>query len=169
MIRACPATEFNIILAIINDGAQAYRGVIPGDRLNDPYMSGQELQHEIASGVVFWGYEQEGELVGVMGMQDVQDVTLIRHAYVRTVCRRHGIGGSLLSHLRSLSRRPILIGTWKAASWAIDFYQKNGFRLVGEEEKVLLLRKYWSIPQRQIDTSVVLVDGAWKSSESSES
>jgi len=121
-------------------------------------MPEQELRHAIASAVVFWGCEQEGELVGVMGIQDVADVTLIRHAYVRTAHRGRGIGAALLLHLRSLAAKPILIGTWTAAAWAIRFYQKHGFRQVADDEKRRLLKKYWSIPQRQIETSVVLAE-----------
>ena len=158
MIRLCKDTDFDAIVEIINDGAQAYRGAIPADRWKDPYMPEQELRHELAGGVVFWGFEENGELVGVMGIQDVADVTLIRHAYVRTVNRGRGIGAALLLHLRSLATKPILIGTWKAATWAIRFYQKHGFRLVAEDEKNRLLKKYWSIPQRQIETSVVLAE-----------
>ena len=158
MIRLCKDTDFDAIVEIINDGAQAYRGAIPADRWKDPYMPEQELRHELAGGVVFWGFEENGELVGVMGIQDVVDVTLIRHAYVRTVNRGRGIGAALLLHLRSLATKPMLIGTWKAATWAIRFYQKHGFRLVAEDEKNRLLKKYWSIPQRQIETSVVLAE-----------
>ena len=158
MIRLCKDTDFGAILEIINDGAQAYRGAIPDDCWKEPYMPEQELRHAIASGVVFWGCEQEGELVGVMGTQDVADVTLIRHAYTRTAHRGRGIGAALLLHLRSLAAKPILIGTWTAAAWAIRFYQKHGFRQVADDEKSRLLKKYWSIPQRQIETSVVLAE-----------
>lgn len=160
MIRPCIDTDFDAIAAIINDGAQAYRGVIPADCWTEPYMPEQELRHELAGGVVFWGFEENGELVGVMGIQDVAEVTLIRHAYVRTAYRRRGIGAALLSHLRGLAGKPILIGTWKAATWAIRFYQQHGFRLVAEDEKIRLLKKYWSIPQRQVETSVVLAEEA---------
>ena len=158
MIRRCKDTDFDAIVEIINDGAQAYRGAIPADCWKDPYMPEQELRHELAGGVVFWGYEENGELVGVLGIQEVADVTLIRHAYVRTAHRRRGIGAALLSHLRRLAGKPILIGTWNAATWAIRFYRKRGFRLVAEEEKIRLLTKYWSIPQRQVETSVVLAE-----------
>jgi len=147
--------------AIINDAAQAYRGVIPADRWTEPYMSREYLQHEIDVGVAFWGYEESGELIGVMGIQDVQDVTLIRHAYVRTARRGKGIGGTLLSELKQMTRRPTLVGTWKAAVWAVRFYEKHGFRLVTEQQKELLLRKYWKIPERQVETSVVLADRTW--------
>lgn len=136
----------------------AYRRVIPDDRWKEPYMTMEELEHEIAEGVVFWGYEEDGRLAGVMGIQDVRDVTLIRHAYVRTDRRRDGIGGKLLSHLRTLTQRPVLIGTWRDAVWAVRFYEKNGFRLVSEVEKNRLLGTYWSIPERQVETSVVLAD-----------
>ena len=158
MIRPCADADFPAILEIINDGAQAYRGVIPADCWHEPYMPEAELAHQIESGVRFWGCEETAELVGVMGIQDVRDVTLIRHAYVRTANRRRGIGASLLSHLRSLAGKPILIGTWAAASWAIRFYEQHGFALVDDEQKNRLLRKYWSVPERQVETSVVLAD-----------
>ena len=136
MIRLCADADFHAILEIINDAAQAYRGAIPADRWREPYMQEAELAHQIDSGVRFWGYEEEGgELVGVMGIQHVRDVTLIRHAYVRTVCRNRGIGASLLVHLRTLTAKRILIGTWAAASWAIRFYEKQGFALIGGDEK----------------------------------
>ena len=159
MIRACTDGDFETMYEIVNDAAQAYKGIIPADRWKEPYMPREELQHEIDDGVQFWGCEEDGELIGVMGIQDVQDVTLIRHAYVRTTQRRKGIGGKLLSHLVALTNRPILIGTWVAAGWAIRFYEKHGFRLVGEQKKNRLLARYWSIPERQVETSVVLVEG----------
>ncbi len=158
MIRRCTLSELEAIYTIINDAAQAYRGVIPPDCWKEPYMSQDELRGEIRSGVEFWGYEEGGQLVGVMGMQDVQDVTLIRHAYVQTARRKQGVGGALLASLREQARRPLLIGTWAAAAWAIRFYQKHGFRLVSQEEKDQLLRRYWAISERQIESSVVLVD-----------
>lgn len=156
MIRRCKESETETIFSIINDAARAYIGVIPADRLNNPYMSMDELRHEINSGVQFWGCEEDNELVGVMGIQDVKDVTLIRHAYVRTARRNQGIGAALLSYLRAMTTRPILIGTWADASWAIRFYKKHGFRQVTPEEKDRLLKTYWSIPDRQVQTSVVL-------------
>lgn len=158
MIRPCHDHEFDTIWAIINDGAQAYKGVIPEDRWTEPYMSKEKLQHEIDDGVMFSGYEDAGTLVGVMGIQEVGDVTLIRHAYVCTSHQNHGIGGQLLSHLRKLASGPILIGTWTDASWAIKFYERHGFRVVPPAEKERLLRKYWKIPQRQMETSVVLAE-----------
>ncbi len=158
VIRQCRSDEFEMIGEIINDGARAYRGVIPEDRWHEPYMSTEELAGQIDEGVVFWGSEDNGRLVGVMGIQDVQDVTLIRHAYVRTAFRNQGIGSSLLKHLCSLTSRPLLVGTWAAAFWAIAFYEKHGFRKVSTAEKDRLLRKYWSIPERQVETSVVLAD-----------
>jgi N-acetylglutamate synthase-like GNAT family acetyltransferase len=161
MIRPCREIDFESIYTIINDAAEAYRGVIPADRWHEPYMSREQLRQEIKSGVCFWGYEEEGELAGVMGIQDVQDVTLIRHAYVRTARRNQGIGGKMLAELRKLASRPILIGTWAAATWAIRFYQQHGFRLVTPEEKDRLLQQYWSIPERQIETSVVLAEQTW--------
>jgi len=164
MIHPCTPSDFDTILTIINDAAAAYKGVIPADRWHEPYMSAEYLRGEIDAGVVFYGYEQEPEkLLGIMGIQDVQDVTLIRHAYVRTVCRGRGIGSKLLAHLRTLSDRPILIGTWADASWAIRFYQGHAFRVVTPKEKDMLLRRYWSIPDRQVATSVVLVDERYAS------
>jgi GNAT superfamily N-acetyltransferase len=161
MIRKCDDTDFETIYEIVNDGAQAYKGVIPADRLKEPYMDRDELRHEIDTGVEFWGYEEAGELLGVMGIQHVIDVTLIRHSYVRTARQNKGIGGKLLLHLRTMTSRPILIGTWADASWAIRFYEKHGFRVVTVEEKNRLLKKYWSIPDRQIETSVVLAEEDW--------
>ncbi|MGB8474162.1 MAG: GNAT family N-acetyltransferase [Candidatus Acidiferrum sp.] len=161
MIRQCRDAEFDVIHAIINDAAMAYEGVIPPDCWKESYMSKDELRHEIGQGIVFWGFEQLGELAGVMGIQDVQDVTLIRHAYVRTAKRNQGIGGELLTFLRSHTGRPILIGTWADAVWAVRFYEERGFRLVSTTEKDRLLKKYWSVPQRQIETSVVLADRRW--------
>ena len=157
MIRRCHESDLNAVFEIINDAAQAYKGVIPADRWHEPYMSSQELRHEIEDGVVFWGFELEGELAGVMGIQDKGDVTLIRHAYVRTRLQKQGIGAKLLKYLEGTTQKPIMIGTWKAASWAISFYEKNGYLLVSEAEKSRLLSRYWSIPERQIETSVVLV------------
>lgn len=161
MIRSCTNADFETIYSIINDAAEAYRGVIPADRWHEPYMPREELQREIESGVRFWGFEVDGELAGVMGIQDVQDVTLIRHAYVQTARRGQGIGGQLIAELRKLTSRPLLMGTWAAATWAIRFYQSHGFRLVTPEEKDRLLKKYWSIPERQVETSVVLADQRW--------
>lgn len=158
MIRLCRDDELPTIFEIINDAASAYRGVIPADRWKEPYMPEEELRHEIADGVVFWGLEADGRLVGVMGIQDVADVTLIRHAYVRNECRGQGLGTQLLAHLRTLSQRPILIGTWADAAWAVAFYEKHGFCRVGVAEKNRLLRKYWKIPDRQVETSVVLAE-----------
>lgn len=157
-IRPCTDDDFDAICAIINDAAEAYRGIIPPDRWHEPYMPREELLQQIRDGVIFYGYQTDNGLLGVMGLQHVQDVTLVRHAYVRTAHRKSGIGGKLLRHLRGLTDRPILIGTWAAATWAIAFYEKHGFRQVTPDEKNRLLRKYWSIPDRQIETSVVLSD-----------
>ena len=161
MIRPCTDQDFDEILEVINDAAQAYQGVIPSDRFKDPYMPREELRREIEHGVRFWGYEQDGRLLGVMGVQDVEDVTLIRHAYVRTTHRRRGIGGRMLSDLRSRATRPLLVGTWVAAEWAIEFYRQHGFEMVPPDQVPLLLRRYWSVPERQIATSVVLAEKAW--------
>ena len=162
MIRACTESDFDDIYAIINDAAQAYRGVIPEDRWHEPYMPISDLQHEIDHDVCFWGYEDNGELIGVMGIQDKGEVVLIRHAYVRTDRRKQGVGTKLLHYLESRSVKPILIGTWSDATWAISFYQKNGYRLLGEDEKTRLLKRYWSIPERQVETSVVLADEKYR-------
>lgn len=161
MIRRCEVGDFDLIYDIVNDGALAYKGVIPKDRWREPYMSKQELRHEIDDGVAFWGFEENGSLGGVMGLQPVQDVTLIRHAYVRTESQRRGIGARLLSHLRKLTAGPRLIGTWADAVWAIRFYEKHGFRIVPEEQKDRLLKRYWGITERQIETSIVLADAQW--------
>jgi N-acetylglutamate synthase-like GNAT family acetyltransferase len=161
MIRRCGDCDFELIWTIINDGAQTYKGTIPADCWTERYMSREKLQDEIDKGVVFWGYEEAGALVGVMGIQQVQDVTLVRHAYVRTSSQKRGIGAELLSHMRELASGPMLIGTWAAAVWAIHFYERHGFRMVSPEEKDRLLKRYWTVPERQIDTSVVLADSKW--------
>ena len=162
MIRRCQEGDFEEIWSIVNDGAQAYKGIIPADRWTAPYMSREKLRHEIDAGVLFWGCEENGVLAGVMGIQSVQDVTLIRHAYVRTAWQRRGIGARLLSHLRQLAGAPILIGTWADALWAIRFYHRHGFQQVSAVEKDRLLKQYWNVPQRQIETSVVLADARWR-------
>jgi N-acetylglutamate synthase-like GNAT family acetyltransferase len=166
MIRRCDDRDFDTVWAIINDGAQAYKGTIPADRWTQPYMPREKLQHEIDEGVVFWGYEEAGNLTGVMGIQPVQDVTLIRHAYVRTTSQKQGIGAKLLLHLLELADGPVLIGTWADAVWAIRFYQRHGFQVVSPQEKNRLLKKYWSIPERQVETSVVLADSTWQQKQS---
>lgn len=160
-IRKSRAGESAAMLAIINDAAQAYKDVIPADRWHEPYMPADELEAEIAAGVVFWVAEEDGRLLGVMGIQDKGEVALVRHAYVSPILQRKGVGGALLRHVQALTEKPVLIGTWAAASWAIDFYRRNGFTVVGEDEKNRLLRKYWSIPARQVETSVVLADARW--------
>jgi GNAT superfamily N-acetyltransferase len=149
------------IFEIINDAAQAYKGVIPEDRWQEPYMSLEHLIREIDQGVCFWGYEEDGNLMGVMGIQDKGEVTLIRHSYVRTRLRNRGIGTMLLKFLEAMTEKPILIGTWADAIWAVRFYEKNGCRLVSTEDKNRLLGKYWIIPERQVETSVVLA-GGWR-------
>ncbi|MVP01179.1 GNAT family N-acetyltransferase [Paenibacillus lutrae] len=157
MIRICNQDDIPSIYDIINDAAAAYKGIIPEDRYHEPYMPLRELLEEIENGVVFYGYtDEDGQLMGVMGIQDKQDVALIRHAYVRTNQRSGGIGSKLLQYLMEKEDRPILIGTWASAVWAIRFYEKNGFHLVPGEEKERLLHLYWDVPQRQIETSVVL-------------
>jgi N-acetylglutamate synthase-like GNAT family acetyltransferase len=161
MIAPCKPHDFEMIFHVINDAAQAYKGAIPADCWHDPYMFREHLEKEINRGVVFYGSAENGNLAGVMGIQDVQDVTLIRHAYVLTEFQRTGIGGRLLEFLVKQTSRPVLMGTWKAATWAVSFYQKHGFTLVDEETKNRLLKKYWVISDRQIETSVVLADKKW--------
>jgi GNAT superfamily N-acetyltransferase len=155
-IRLCRDDEREAILAIVNAAAEAYRGAIPADRWHEPYMPRDELDAEIAAGVTFWGCEREGELLGIMGIQPVRDVDLIRHAYVAPATQRRGVGGALLEHLMRSATRRVLVGTWAAAHWAVAFYRRHGFEQVSPETKTRLLRTYWSIPERQIETSVVL-------------
>jgi len=157
MIRRCTDADIPAIDAIVNEAAAAYRGVIPADCWHEPYMPRGELVAEIAAGVEFWGWDDAGALAGVMGLQTVRDATLIRHAYVRTSRQGHGIGGALLTALVARANGPLLVGTWAAAEWAIDFYRRHGFRLVGPAEKDRLLSTYWRIPDRQREVSVVLV------------
>lgn len=156
LIRKGAEADLTAMFATVNDAAQAYRGVIPDDRWHEPYMPMDELMKEIAAGVVFWVAEEEGRLVGVMGIQDKGEVALVRHAYVATTLQKKGVGTKLLRHVESLTDKSVLIGTWAAASWAIEFYRRNGYAVTSNAEKDRLLRKYWSIPERQIETSVVL-------------
>jgi GNAT superfamily N-acetyltransferase len=155
-IRPCSSADREAIFAIVNAAAEAYRGIIPADRWHEPYMPLEELDEEIAAGVRFWGYEADGELAGVMGIQDVGELDLIRHAYVSPALQGRGIGGRLLEHLASPATRRMLVGTWAAAEWAIRFYRRHGFVSVPADRTAELLRRYWDIPERQIDTSVVL-------------
>jgi GNAT superfamily N-acetyltransferase len=155
-IRRCRDDDRDAIFEIVNAAAVAYRGVIPADRWHEPYMPMAELEGEIAAGVAFWGYEDGGALLGIMGIQPVRDVDLIRHAYVIPGNQGRGIGGALLEHIMRSATRRVLVGTWAAAEWAIRFYRRHGFQPVTTEQKDELLRAYWSIPERQIATSVVL-------------
>ena len=155
-IRRCGDEDVPAILGIVNAAAEAYRGVIPADRWREPYMERDELEAALADGVVFWGYEDGSVLVGVMGIQPLADVDLIRHAYVAPGSQGRGVGGALLAHLQRLTDRQVLVGTWAAAEWAIRFYERHGFEQVTPQQKDLLLKTYWSIPERQIETSVVL-------------
>jgi GNAT superfamily N-acetyltransferase len=157
-IRLCGDRDLATMLAIVNDAAVAYRGVIPADRWHEPYMPEAELRDEIAAGVEFWGLETDEGLLGIMGVQPVRDVDLIRHAYVRPDRQRCGVGAELIEHLRRRTTRRMLVGTWAAASWAIRFYQRHGFELVAPARAGALLRSYWTIPERQIETSVVLAN-----------
>lgn len=161
MIRKCTADDFERIYEIINNAAQAYKGIIPVEYWKVPYMSRDELRGELDDGIEMWGYEDDGELVGIMGIQHSKNVTLIRHAYVCTSRQNQGIGGELLSHLRELTSEPILIATWSNAIWAVRFYEKHGFRLVSREEGNRLQRKYWSSPKMKINASVVLAEEKW--------
>ena len=165
LIRKSVNADLAAMLAIVNDAAQAYRGVIPADRWREPYMPADELAEEIGRGVVFWVAEEEGRLLGVMGIQDKGAVALVRHAYVAPTLQRKGVGTRLLRHVEGLVDKPILIGTWADASWAIEFYRRNGFTVVPNSHKERLLRTYWSIPVRQIETSVVLADERWMEAE----
>ena len=155
-IRRCGDDDRYAILTIVNAAAEAYRGVIPADRWHEPYMSDDELAAEIDAGIEFWGCEEDGELVGVIGIQPLEDVDLIRHAYVAPASQRRGVGGALLEHVASAATQPILVGTWAAADWAIGFYRRHGFELLSRERATELLRRHWTIPDRQIETSVVL-------------
>jgi N-acetylglutamate synthase-like GNAT family acetyltransferase len=161
MLRKCTNSDVPTIFEIVNAAAQAYRGVIPADRWHEPYMPLADLQREIEDGVEFWGFEEAGTLVGIMGIQDKGDVCLIRHAYVRPGRQQGGVGTQLLKYLESMTPKPILIGTWAAAAWAVAFYRRNGYRLLPEAEKNRLLETYWRIPPRQVETSVVLADAKW--------
>ena len=161
MINKCVPGDLREIFEIINDGATAYKGIIPADRWHEPYMTEEELIAQVNDGVEFWGYADNDQMEGVMGIQNKGEVTLIRHAYVRTAARNKGIGSRLLSHLLSMVSVPVLIGTWADAKWAIEFYKKHGFRILSSGEKDKLLRKYWTIPDRQIETSVVLAGKSW--------
>jgi GNAT superfamily N-acetyltransferase len=157
MIRSLLSSDFDTILKVINDAARAYRGVIPADRWKEPYMSAEELRKEIEAGVHFYGWVEDERLLGVTGIQSMKDTTLIRHAYVLPGYQRKGIGTGLLKYLVGLAKTPeILVGTWASANWAIRFYEKHGFKLVSSKEKDELLWTYWSIPERQVETSVVL-------------
>jgi GNAT superfamily N-acetyltransferase len=158
MIRLCQPSDLDTIHEIINDSACAYEGHIPEDCYHQPYMAKDALLSEIADGVVFYGYEEEGRLVAVMGIQDKGPVVLIRHAYTRTGNRGTGIGSSLLEALLETTTKPVLIGTWRDAEWAIRFYEKHGFQRTTKDQTDRLLREFWSIPERQVETSVVLVD-----------
>lgn len=162
MIIKSEQTDIEELLVIINDGASAYKGIIPADRWHEPYMTEDELKEQIDDGVQFWICREADEILGVMGIQQRDAVTLIRHAYVRTKVRNKGIGSQLIKQLCDMTATPMLIGTWADAKWAIQFYQKHGFRLVSEDDKNKLLRKYWTIPVRQIETSVVLASPDWE-------
>ena len=154
MICKCQPDDAKRIYFIINEAAKSYEDVIPADCFHQPYMPTDELEREMKR-MTFFGWEVNGELVGVMGFEPIKDVTLIRHAYVLPQWQKQGIGSKLLNHLKSLGTTSrLLVGTWADAHWAIDFYQKHGFSLLLDKDE--LLKTYWDIPQRQIETSVVL-------------
>lgn len=165
MIRQSTSADFAEILAVINDGASAYKGVIPQDRWHEPYMSDTALESEIGACVRFSCFVDAGRILGVMGVQDKGPVVLIRHAYVRTLARRRGIGGALLAALTRQTGKPILIGTWKAAAWAIDFYGKHGFTVLPDSRARALLQEFWNVPARQMATSVVLADASFAAAD----
>ena len=165
-IRKSQQADLGAMLAIVNDAAKAYRGVIPADRWREPYMPLDELAHEIADGVVFWVAEEDERLLEVIGIQDRGEVALVRHAYVKPIMQRKGVGTKLLRHVEGLTSKPVLIGTWADASWAIEFYRNNGYRVVPNGYKDSLLRRYWSIPARQVETSVVLANRRWMNTQS---
>jgi GNAT superfamily N-acetyltransferase len=167
-IRGSRDSDAPAMLAIVNAAAVRYRGVIPADRWHDPYMGADELADEIARGVAFWVAEDDGRIVGIMGIQDRGDVALVRHAYVAPAMQGKGVGTALLRHVLARVDKPVLIGTWADASWAIDFYRRNGFVVVGTADKDRLLHRYWTIPERQIETSVVLADRRWAAERSSD-
>jgi N-acetylglutamate synthase-like GNAT family acetyltransferase len=160
-IRQSVTADVTAILALVNDAAQVYRGAIPADRWHEPYMPMTELAEEIGAGVIFWLAEERGRLLGLMGIQDKGAVALVRHAYVTPGTQRTGVGTALLRHVERLADKPMLVGTWADAAWAIEFYRRNGFTVVSSSQKNALLRMYWSISERQIETSVVLADGRW--------
>lgn len=162
MIRPCTDADFEEVRSVINDAAIAYKDTIPSQLYREPWISEEYLRAELQSGVRFWGVEENGRLVGVMGVQDIEDVTLIRHSYVRTILRRTGIGSSLIEFHKAQSDRPVLVGCLKAMTWAILFYQKHGFSLVSDEERDRLRRKYWSLSPEHVRNSVVLVDAKWR-------
>jgi GNAT superfamily N-acetyltransferase len=154
MIRQCQPQDTERIYFIINEAARAYEGAIPADCYPQPYMPMSELEEELKR-VTFYGWEADGELVGIMGLEPIKDTTLIRHAYVLPQWQRQGISSRLLDYMKGMVNTPrLLVGTWADATWAIKFYEKRGFKL--EPNKDELLKTYWDIPQRQIETSVVL-------------
>jgi len=161
LIRKSNEADSAAMLAIVNAAAKAYLGVIPVDRWREPYMPADELGKEMSDGVNFWVAEDHGRLIGMIGIQNKGEAELVRHAYVEPTAQRKGVGTSLLRHVQNLTGKPVLVGTWADASWAIEFYRRNGFTVVSSEQKDHLLRQYWSIPERQIETSVVLVDARW--------
>ena len=165
LIRKSHEADSVAMLAIVNAAAQAYRGAIPLDRWREPYMTADELDKEISDGVIFWVAEDHGRPIGMMGIQDKEDVALMRHAYVEPTAQRRGVGTRLLRHVQRLAGKPVLIGTWSDASWAIEFYRRNGFTVVSNGLKDQLLRQYWSIPERQVETSVVLADARWMNTQ----
>jgi len=161
IVRRLGPEDAGNILRVVNDSAEAYRGVIPKEAWKEPYMDLTELSRDINDGVSMWGAEENGVICGVMGIQEKGDVTLIRHAYVASGFRRTGIGGRLLAQLMAIAGNPVLVGTWASALWAADFYEKHGFTLQSAERSAFLLSRYWEIPERQASASIVLADRRW--------
>jgi GNAT superfamily N-acetyltransferase len=159
MIQPCTNNDFDTIATIINEAANAYKGAIPADCWHEPYMTDSALKSEIEAGVNFFGWYGSDGLAGIMGLQKVKDAALIRHAYVHSSHQGKGIGSALLNELtgKMKEKTKILVGAWANATWAIRFYQRQGFRMVSELEKDILLQTYWNISKRQAETSVVLV------------
>ncbi len=157
MISEYNKTNISKILHVINDASLRYKGIIPDDCWHEPYMSKQELIDEFSDGVCMYGYHHNNILIGVIGTQEVKDVILIRHAYTLTTFQGKGTGSALLEYLlRKNQNSRLLVGTWRNATWAIRFYEKFGFILHAKDQSTLLLNKYWKLPSKQIENSVVL-------------
>jgi GNAT superfamily N-acetyltransferase len=154
MIKKLSLKDSSIIYEVINEAARAYRGIIPEDCYHEPYMSKEELRREMGS-MTFFGWDQGGKTIGVIGFQPIKDITLVRHTYVLPGYQRKGIGKKLLNQVKQMTKtKQLLVGTWADAIWAIQFYRKHGFELMPEKDE--LLSKYWDVPRHQVENSVVL-------------